>query len=167
MRTVILGCAAMLALCTLAAPGPAVEAAVPEATGAVAAATPWPSAPDWQGYVEAPSGSAVCPVAVEATPGTVTGARNLACGGPGGATLTLAPGGATLTLAPGGATPAIVLGYGQETCGPVSTGRFPSPPALATRKPSARTPAAMNWTPGSLPATPPTPRRCWRPCRAT
>src|SRR5579859_1316745 len=75
---------------------------------AAAASAPWPSSPDWQGYIEAPSSSTVCPVAIEGTSGSVTGAQNLACGGSGGA---------TLTMTSGGTTPVIVLDYGHETGG--------------------------------------------------
>jgi alpha-L-rhamnosidase len=49
---------------------------------------PWPSAPNWSSYVEAPSGSSVCPVAVVSTGGSVSGAQNLLCGGSGTATIT-------------------------------------------------------------------------------
>lgn len=69
---------------------------------------PWPSAPDWQSYVETPSSATVCPTAVVSTSGTVTGAQNLVCGGSGTT---------TLTLAPGGDTPTIVLDYGRNVGG--------------------------------------------------
>ncbi len=71
-------------------------------------ATPWPSAPNWQSYVETPTNPAVCPTSVVTTSGTVTGARNLLCGGSGGA---------TLTMTSGGATPTIVFDYGKEVGG--------------------------------------------------
>jgi alpha-L-rhamnosidase len=75
---------------------------------AAASSTPWPSAPNWQSYAEAPSSAAVCPTAITSTSGTVTGAQNLVCGGSGGA---------TLTLTSGGATPTIVLDYGKDVGG--------------------------------------------------
>ncbi|MGD0557268.1 MAG: hypothetical protein ABSA93_20090, partial [Streptosporangiaceae bacterium] len=105
-----LGCAVVLAAWALVVSGPAAAAApvAPAAAAATASTTPWPSDPDWQSYVETPSSSTVCPVAIEATSGTVTGAGNLVCGGSGGA---------TLTLTSGGATPTIVLDYGQEVGG--------------------------------------------------
>ena len=103
-----LGCATVVAAWTLVASGPTAAAVVPTATAAAASTTPWPSSPDWQSYVETPSSSTVCPVAIEATSGTVTGAQNLVCGGSGGA---------TLTLTSGGATPTIVLDYGKEVGG--------------------------------------------------
>jgi alpha-L-rhamnosidase len=93
-----LGCALALATCS-----------VPQqALAAAASATPWPSAPDWQSYVETPASATVCPAAIVSTSGTVTGAQNLVCGGSGGA---------TLTMTSGGATPAIVLDYGHEVGG--------------------------------------------------
>ncbi|MDI5962315.1 alpha-L-rhamnosidase-related protein [Streptantibioticus silvisoli] len=94
-----LGCA--FALLTWASAQPAsVAAAAPQ--------TPWPTAPDWQSYVETPTSATVCPTAVVSTSGGVTGAQNLVCG---------ASGGATLTLASGGATPTIVLDYGKNVGG--------------------------------------------------
>jgi alpha-L-rhamnosidase len=78
------------------------------ASAATAASTPWPSAPDWQSYVETPSSATVCPTAVSSTSGSVTGAQNLVCGGSGGA---------TLSLASGGQTPTIVLDYGKDVGG--------------------------------------------------
>ncbi|MFD4875056.1 alpha-L-rhamnosidase C-terminal domain-containing protein [Streptomyces sp. NPDC058420] len=79
-----------------------------QAASAAASATPWPSAPDWQSYVQAPSGATVCPTAVTSTSGSVSGAANLVCGGSGGA---------TLTLAAGGTAPTIVLDYGKDVGG--------------------------------------------------
>jgi alpha-L-rhamnosidase len=75
---------------------------------AASAATPWPAAPTWQDYGEAPASAAVCPSAITGTSGTVSGASNLLCGGSGGA---------TLTMVAGGATPTIVLDYGREVGG--------------------------------------------------
>ena len=75
---------------------------------AASAGPPWPSAPNWQGYVGTPSSATVCPTAVVSTSGTVTGAQNLVCGGSGGA---------TLSLAAGGQTPTIVLDYGKDVGG--------------------------------------------------
>ena len=69
-----------------------------------AASTPWPAAPAWQNYVETPAGSAICPVAVTSTAGTVSGAANLLCGGSGTATLT-------------SSGSAIVLDYGKDVGG--------------------------------------------------
>jgi alpha-L-rhamnosidase len=100
------GGAAALAASALMLPATATGAAA--APAAATAATPWPSSPDWQSYVETPSASTVCPTAIESTSGTVTGAQNLVCGGSGGA---------TLTMTSGGATPTIVLDYGQEVGG--------------------------------------------------
>ena len=94
LTAVVLGCATTL---------------VPSAQSASAAAsTPWPSSPDWQSYGQAPTTSAVCPVAVVSTSGPVTGAANLLCG---------ASGGATLTQTSGGSTPTIVLDYGKNVGG--------------------------------------------------
>lgn len=121
----ILACALALATSALAAPGLARPAAASASSGASAQggtavrtsapaqaaaspATPWPSAPDWQRYVETPSSSKLCPQAISSTSGTVTGAQNLACGGSGSA---------TLTMTSGGASPTIVLDYGQEVGG--------------------------------------------------
>src|SRR5450755_2499156 len=111
----LLLCVLALAASALARPAPATAsiAAVSSASAArhaaaASASTPWPSAPDWQSYVEAPSGSTVCPAAIVSTSGTVTGAQNLVCGGSGGA---------ALTMTSGGATPAIVLDYGHEVGG--------------------------------------------------
>ena len=98
--------AAALAASALMLPATATGAAA--VTAAATDATPWPSSPDWQSYVETPSASTVCPTAIESTSGTVTGAQNLVCGGSGGA---------TLTMTSGGATPTIVLDYGQEVGG--------------------------------------------------
>ncbi len=80
------------------------------APGAAAASsgTPWPSAPDWQSYDETPTAAMVCPIAVNSTSGTVSGASSLLCGGSGGA---------TLTMASGGAAPSIVLDYGRNVGG--------------------------------------------------
>ena len=78
------------------------------ARAAASPATPWPSAPDWQRYVEAPSSATICPAAIVSTSGTVSGAQNLVCGGSGSA---------TLTMTSGGATPTIVLDYGREVGG--------------------------------------------------
>jgi alpha-L-rhamnosidase len=75
---------------------------------AATSATPWPTAPNWQSYVQTPPSATVCPTAVVSTSGSVTGAQNLVCG---------ASGTATLTLAAGGATPTIVLDYGKITGG--------------------------------------------------
>ena len=62
-----LGCALALATCS-----------VPQqALAAAASATPWPSAPDWQSYVETPASATVCPAAIVSTSGTVTGAPQL------------------------------------------------------------------------------------------
>jgi len=111
----LLLCVLALAASALARPAPATAsiAAVSSASAArhaaaASASTPWPSAPDWQSYVEAPSGSTVCPAAIVSTSGTVTGAQNLVCGGSGGA---------TLTMTSGGMTPTIVLDYGKEVGG--------------------------------------------------
>ncbi|MEV8537526.1 alpha-L-rhamnosidase C-terminal domain-containing protein [Streptomyces sp. NPDC051572] len=79
-----------------------------QAASAAGSAAPWPSAPDWQSSVEAPSGATVCPTAVTSTSGSVSGAANLVCGGSGGA---------TLTLVAGGATPTVVLDYGKDVGG--------------------------------------------------
>ena len=102
----ILACALALAASLLARPAPA--AAGPSAPAASSSATPWPSSPNWQSYVETPGSSNVCPQAIQSTSGTVSGAQNLVCGGSGGA---------TLTMTSGGATPAIVLDYGREAGG--------------------------------------------------
>jgi alpha-L-rhamnosidase len=98
-RAAAAGCALALALAL---------GGLPQRAGAATSATPWPSAPDWQSYLEAPSSATICPVAIVSTSGTVSGAQNLVCGGSGGA---------TLTLTSGGATPAIVLDYGREVGG--------------------------------------------------
>jgi alpha-L-rhamnosidase len=95
----VLAASALAAATALTGAGPA---------RALSSGTPWPSSPDWQSYVETPSSSTVCPVAIVSTAGTVTGAQNLVCGGSGGA---------TLSLASGGTTPSIILDYGQETGG--------------------------------------------------
>ena len=98
-----------LAAAALGRPAPATAGTgTARQVAAASAVTPWPSAPDWQSYVEAPSGSNVCPAAIASTSGTVTGAQNLICGGSGGA---------TLTMTSGGATPTIVLDYGKEVGG--------------------------------------------------
>jgi alpha-L-rhamnosidase len=76
----------------------------PFAQAANAASTPWPAAPAWQNYVETPTGSTICPVAVTSTAGTVSGAQNLLCGGSGTATLT-------------SSGSAIVLDYGKDVGG--------------------------------------------------
>jgi alpha-L-rhamnosidase len=76
----------------------------PFAQPASAASTPWPATPAWQNYVETPSGSTICPVAVTSTAGTVSGAQNLLCGGTGTATLT-------------SSGSAIVLDYGKDVGG--------------------------------------------------
>jgi alpha-L-rhamnosidase len=74
-----------------------------------AAASTLPRVPsDWRTYVQTPKSSDVCPVSVVSTSGTVKGARNLLCGGSGGA---------TLTYADGGEPPVILLDYGQEVGG--------------------------------------------------
>jgi len=91
-----LGCALALAGC-----------GQPRQAGAATSAR-WPANPGWQRYVETPSSSAVCATATVSTSGTVTGAKNLACGGSGGA---------TLTMTSGGSTPTIVLDYGREVGG--------------------------------------------------
>ena len=78
------------------------------ASAAVSPGAPWPSAPDWQKYVETPENANVCPAAVVTTSGAVTGAQNLVCGGSGGA---------TLSLVAGGQTPTVVLDYGREVGG--------------------------------------------------
>ena len=82
--------------------------AIPGPASAATSVTPWPTAPDWHSYGQAPTNSAVCPVAVTSTSGSVTGAANLLCGGTGGA---------TLTATSGGATPTIVLDYGKDVGG--------------------------------------------------
>ena len=94
---VLVTAAGAMALAASASSLPAASASAGAAAQAAAAtlSTPWPTSPDWQSYVEAPSGSTVCPVAIESTSGTVTGAQNLVCGGSGSATLTMASGGAT------------------------------------------------------------------------
>jgi alpha-L-rhamnosidase len=92
----VLGCVAAL----LVAPAPPASAA--------GSGTPWPAAPNWQSYGEAPASASVCPTAITSTSGSVTGAANLVCGGSGGA---------TLTMTGGGATPTIVLDYGREVGG--------------------------------------------------
>src|ERR1700678_2515404 len=96
-----------LAGSALATPASA-DASSTHPAAAAASTTPWPSSPDRQSYVETPSSSTVCPVAITSTSGSVTDAQNLVCGGSGGA---------TLTMTSGGATPTIVLDYGQETGG--------------------------------------------------
>jgi alpha-L-rhamnosidase len=96
-----------LAGSALATPASA-DASSTHPAAAAASTTPWPSSPDRQSYVETPSSSTVCPVAITSSSGSVTGAQNLVCGGSGGA---------TLTMTSGGATPTIVLDYGQETGG--------------------------------------------------
>ncbi|MEU9190515.1 alpha-L-rhamnosidase C-terminal domain-containing protein [Streptomyces sp. NPDC048484] len=63
---------------------------------------------DWREYVRTPKSSDVCPVSVVSTSGAVEGARNLLCGGSGGA---------TLTYAEGGEAPTVLLDYGQEVGG--------------------------------------------------
>ena len=78
------------------------------AQAAPAPGTPWPSAPGWQSYLQAPSSATVCPTAVTSTSGSVTGAANLTCGGSGSA---------TLTLTAGGPTPTLVLDYGHDVGG--------------------------------------------------
>ena len=95
-------------------PGPSIAAAlcagllavfvVAPSAPAATSGSPWPSAPNWQQYDETPTSSAVCPTAVVSSSGNVSGAANLLCGGPGGA---------TLTLASGGADPTIVFDYGK------------------------------------------------------
>ncbi|MCW2869802.1 MAG: alpha-L-rhamnosidase [Streptomyces oryziradicis] len=82
--------------------------AQPASAAALASTTPWPSAPNWQSYVQTPSSATVCPTAVVSTSGSVAGAQNLVCGGSGTT---------TLTLASGGATPTIVLDYGKNVGG--------------------------------------------------
>jgi alpha-L-rhamnosidase len=79
-----------------------------QSASAATAATPWPAAPAWQSYGQAPSSAAVCPTAVVSTAGAVTGAANLLCGGTGGA---------TLTATSGGTAPTIVLDYGKNIGG--------------------------------------------------
>jgi alpha-L-rhamnosidase len=108
-----LGCALALATCSLPQQALAAEHGGTRPGGEVARAaaasgTPWPSAPDWQSYVETPASATICPTAIVTTSGTVTGAQNLVCGGSGAA---------TLTMTSGGATPAIVLDYGREVGG--------------------------------------------------
>ncbi|WP_405589094.1 alpha-L-rhamnosidase C-terminal domain-containing protein [Streptomyces sp. NBC_01190] len=88
--------------------GPAWGPAATASAAEPAASTPWPTAPNWQSYVETPSSATVCPTTVTSTSGPVTGAQNLVCGGSGTA---------TLTLAQGGATPTIVLDYGKNVGG--------------------------------------------------
>lgn len=78
------------------------------ASAAAAGSTPWPTAPDWQSYVQTPASATLCPTSVVSTSGTVDGAQNLVCGGGGTA---------TLSLASGGATPSIVLDYGRNVGG--------------------------------------------------
>lgn len=87
---------------------PASPAAASGVPAAATAATPWPSAPDWQSYVRTPQSATLCPASVVSTSGSVSGAQNLVCGGSGTA---------TLSLASGGATPSIVLDYGQDIGG--------------------------------------------------
>jgi alpha-L-rhamnosidase len=106
---VALGSALLLAAWALATGGPALAGAARAGEAAVAgAATPWLANPDWQKYVETPTGPNVCPTAIESTSGSVSGAQSLICGGSGGA---------TLTMTAGGATPTIVLDYGKEVGG--------------------------------------------------
>jgi alpha-L-rhamnosidase len=113
-----LSSAAVLAAWAFTAAGPA---------AAASSATPWPSSPNWQSYVETPGSANVCPTAIQSTSGTVSGAANLVCGGSGGA---------TLTMTSGGTTPTIVLDYGKEVA--VS-------PTSASRRHRAR----PSWRPGT------------------
>lgn len=84
---------------TPTAPVSAEQAARPRAPGVPG---------DWREYVRTPKRSQVCPVSVVSTSGAVEGARNLLCGGSGGA---------TLTYADGGEAPTVLLDYGQEVGG--------------------------------------------------
>jgi alpha-L-rhamnosidase len=93
MVALVLGCATVV---------------IPSASSAVTAGPPWPTAPDWASYGQAPASATVCPVAVVSTSGPVSGAANLLCGGSGGA---------TLTRSTGGETPTIVLDYGKNVGG--------------------------------------------------
>jgi alpha-L-rhamnosidase len=88
--------------------GAAVTLVAPAQSASAATSTPWPVAPDWQSYGQAPSSATACPVAVVSTSGSVTGATNLLCGGAGGA---------TLTETSGGSTPVIILDYGKDVGG--------------------------------------------------
>ncbi|MFJ8988835.1 alpha-L-rhamnosidase C-terminal domain-containing protein [Streptomyces sp. NPDC102279] len=100
-----------LILATLALPTAAsatTAAPAPASTGH-AALSKAPRVPsDWREYVQTPKRSDLCPVSVVSTSGTVEGARNLLCGGSGGA---------TLTYGDGGQAPTILLDYGQEVGG--------------------------------------------------
>ncbi len=95
------------ALVSVVAVGVVGAVTLPGCTGSTGTTTG--GGPAWQGYVSAPSGSDVAPVAVVRTSGDVTGASGLV-GGHVGAS-------ATLTKRPGGPPPQIVLDYGKDIGG--------------------------------------------------
>jgi len=77
--------------------------------GSSATPLPWPSNPDWQQYVQAPTSRDVSPVAILSTAGSVTNATALTQPGSGQTT--------TLSWSGSGTAPAIVLDYGKEVGG--------------------------------------------------
>lgn len=93
---------ALLAVVALAA------AMVSGGQATAAEAVPWPTNPNWQQYVQAPSTPNVTPVAVVRTSGNVTNAGALAAGGSGTA---------KLTMSSGGPAAVILLDYGKDVGG--------------------------------------------------
>jgi alpha-L-rhamnosidase len=74
----------------------------------VSQAPQWPTQPDWQRFVMAPTAPDVHPVRIVSTAGSVSGAAKLVGSGVGRA---------TLTMTPGGRSPVIVVDYGQDVGG--------------------------------------------------
>jgi alpha-L-rhamnosidase len=87
----------------------ATGAARPAAPATIVSQSPqWPTHPDWQRFVMAPTAPDIHPVRIVSTAGSVKGAATLV-----GSSV----GRATLTLTPGGRSPVIVVDYGQDVSG--------------------------------------------------
>ncbi len=77
--------------------------------GSSASSNPWPSNPNWQQYVQAPTSRDIYPTAVTSIAGNITNATGLTHPGKGQTT--------TLTWSGSGTAPSIVLDYGKDTGG--------------------------------------------------
>jgi alpha-L-rhamnosidase len=94
---------AVAVLCPVATGG---GAAAPAAI--VSQAPQWPTHPDWQHLVTAPTAPDVHPVRIVSTAGSVKGAATLVGSGVGRA---------TLTMTPGGRSPVVIVDYGRDVGG--------------------------------------------------
>jgi alpha-L-rhamnosidase len=95
--------------------------------GSSTSPNPWPSNPNWQQYVQAPTSRDIYPTAVASTAGNVSNAAGLIHPGSGQTT--------TLTWSGSGTAPSIVLDYGKDTGGLPQftvTAETGSPTLLAT-----------------------------------